>query len=67
MKTDIREDRKRQVETTRLRYGASHYSDIAKKAKKDPKQQQLKAYRRWHPEWFNEEGELKDEHKEKVK
>lgn len=53
-------DRKRQVETTKRRYGEDYYSTIGKAgaAKKTKEDMKLMAMKRWHPELFNDEGKL---------
>ncbi len=54
-------DRVRQVETTKLRYGENHYEEIGARAstfRKNPKIAQLAAWKRWHPEDFDDEGNL---------
>lgn len=59
-----REDRIRQVETTRERHGDDFYRKLGEKSAtfKDKKIAKLAALKRWHPEWFDEEGNLKEEH-----
>lgn len=57
------EDRKRQVETTKKRYGEDHYRVLGLKASsfKDPKLARRAALKRWHPELFDENGKLINE------
>jgi hypothetical protein len=56
----ITKDRKQQVATTLKRHGSDHYEKIGAKAAtfKDPKIASLAAWKRWHPEDFDEEGNL---------
>lgn len=60
MKKRMNRDRKQQVETTRLNHGPDHYEKIGAKSatfQKDPKLAVKAAMMRWHPTWFNDEGE----------
>lgn len=59
-KKRMTEDRKRQVATTKARHGKDWYSKIATKsaAFRDPVKAQEAAFKRWHPEWFDDNGKL---------
>lgn len=59
------EDRKRQVETTRARYGADHYKKIGLMGAQfgDKNKARLASLKRWHPDWFDENGELMEKHR----
>ena len=60
--TNMSSDRKRQVETTRARYGPEHYKSIGSKGAtfKDKEVARLAIRKRWHPGDFDENGKLKE-------
>lgn len=54
-------DRKKQVDTTRARYGLNHYETIGARAStfsKNPQLARLAAWKRWHPDFWDAEGNL---------
>ncbi len=59
-----RDDRARQVQTTKERHGSDFYRKLGAKSAtfKDVKLAKLAALKRWHPDWFDEEGNLKEEY-----
>ena len=59
----MNDDRRRQVETTRARHGDDFYKRIAKKGKTwNSDTARLAILKRWHPDWFDENGKLKKEY-----
>ena len=63
MEKQMSEDRKRQVETTKARHGEDYYSKISdqspsKSRFKDSNLARLAALKRFHPDWFDSEGNL---------
>lgn len=63
MEKEMSEDRRRQVETTKLRHGNDYYAKISDKSPsksrfKDSNLARLAALKRFHPDWFDEEGKL---------
>lgn len=59
-KTRMTEDRKRARDTIIERHGPDFWQKIGDKSAgfRDPRVAQLAALKRWHPEWFDENGEL---------
>lgn len=59
----MRDDRKRQVETTKKRHGNDFYKKIAQKSAtfRDSEVAKRAALKRWHPERFDDNGNLKQE------
>lgn len=61
-------DRIKQVATTLERYGDQHYQDMGNRSqtfKKDPAIAKRASWMYWHPERFNEAGELLAEWEDK--
>lgn len=58
------DDRKRQVATTYDRYGADHYRTIGLRGANwvDKEKARTAALKRWHPNWFDEDGKLLPEY-----
>lgn len=73
MRKRMSDDRRRQVATTKLRHGEDFYkrlSSMGGKASatfKDKAKAKLAITKRWHPEYFDEDGKLKPEYMEKIK
>lgn len=65
-KRTISDDRRRMVETTRARYGEDHYARIGEISGKKKTKEELRqmALKRWHPEYFDGEGNLKEEYRD---
>lgn len=57
-KTD---DRRRQVETTKKRYGPDYYVKIGEMRGSSRVQAKYASWRRWHPTRFNEDNTIKQE------
>lgn len=59
----MNDDRKRQVATTKARYGEDHYKKISAKGKKlNSETAKLAVMKRWYPERFDENNKLKKEY-----
>lgn len=59
-----RDDRKRQVETTKSRYGPDYYIKIGQMRGSTRIQAKYASWRRWHKDRFNTDGTIKQEYRD---
>lgn len=61
-------DRKQQVQTTKLTHGNDHYEKIGAMGAtfKDKGVAKLAAMKRWHPDYFDEEGNILPKFEDKI-
>ena len=59
----MEDSRRRQVATSKLRYGNQHYETLGRISgnNRTKEEMRLMVLKRWHPDWFDENGKFIEE------